>query len=564
MVFLLVLGIVLISRLYFLQVVTHSKWTALAENQHSTSAELGADRGEVAMRDGEGNGLYPLAVNREYQMIFVSPKDVIDKDHTAVNLSRVLGIDVGVIMEKLDRPNDPFEIVKHKLSDDEITEVKALGLKGVGLMPERYRYYPGGELAAQVVGFASLGPDGGAGGYGIEASLDNQLRGETGAVTQEKDAGGRWIPLSDRDVVSAKNGDKIVLALDRVVQYETEKILREAMDQFQADSGSVVVMDAQTGAVLAMTSLPTFDPNRYAETTDYSLFLNPVTSVAYEPGSVMKPFTVAAGLEEGKIAPTTEYVDTGAIHEAGYTIRNSEDKVYGRSTMMAVLENSINTGVIFVEKLLGNHLFHSYIENFGFGRRTGVQLPAELAGNLHNLENERSNIQYFTASFGQGITATPLQLVTAYAALGNGGYLMQPQIIDRVIHSDGSEEKIERKVIRQVIGTETSVKISQMLRSVVTKGHGKRADVPGYTVCGKTGTAQVSKKDGPGYDDSLTIGTFVGYAPQEQARFAVLVKLDNPKGVQWAESSVAPTFGKIMKFLLEYAKVKPTEVVISR
>lgn len=556
--FLMLVGLTVIVRLFFLQVLSHDKWVALAESQHNASLELSADRGEIYMHDGDMDR-YPLAVNREYQMVFVVPKDIEEKDMVAVELSRALGIEVGEIRDKLARPNDPFEIIKKRLTDDEVNRVKELKLKGVNLVPEKYRYYPAGELAAQVIGFASLGEKGGAGGYGIEASLDSELRGETGTLTPEKDASGRWIPLSDRSIDHAENGDSVVLTLDRVIQYETEKILKDSIEKYAADRATAIVMDPKTGNILAMATSPQFDPNNYSKEEDYSLFLNQAVSSAYEPGSIMKPITMAIGLDEGKVSPNTEYVDTGLVAEAGYTIRNAEDKVYGRSDMYKVLDQSINTGVIFVEKLVGNRIFGDYLKRFGFGVRSGVELPAELAGNLRNLENERATINFFTASFGQGITATPIQMVSAYAALANGGRLLKPKVIDKIIHADGNEVQYAPVEIRRVISEESSRSISKMLRSVVVNGHGKRADVPGYLVGGKTGTAQVAKSGAKGYEEGQSIGSFVGYAPLDDPKFVVLVKLDNPKNVEWAESSAAPTFGEIMKFLLEYAKVKPTE-----
>ena len=552
-------GVFLIVRLYFIQVVSHDKWVAIAENQHNAFQELSAVRGEIYIHDGEDR--YPLAVNREYQMVYASPKDVVEKDRAALELARILGLDAGVIKNKLDRPNDPFEIIKKRLNDEEIARINELGLKGIAFLPEKYRYYPAGELASQVIGFASLRENGRVGGYGIESSKDGILRGETGTVSQEKDAAGRWLPLSDRLIVSPKNGESLLLTIDRVIQYETEKILKDSVERYEADSASAIVMDPKTGNILSMVSFPQFDPNNYSEEEDYSVFLNPVVSMTYEPGSVMKPIVMAMGIEEGKVSPTTEFVDTGSESVAGYVIHNSENKVYGRSTMMKVLDQSINTGVIYVEKLIGNQTFGDYFTRFGFGKKTNIGLPAELAGSIRNLENTRSNISFFTASFGQGVTTTPLQMLDAYVVFANGGKLIRPNIIDRIIHSDGREEKIQPEIVRQVLSEETSHTIGMMLRSVVVNGHGKRADVPGYQVVGKTGTAQVAKSDAKGYEDGLSIGSFVGYAPLDDPRFVVLVKLDNPKKVEWAESSAAPTFSQIMKFLLEYAKIKPTEEV---
>ncbi len=547
---------VLAFRLYFIQVINHHIWTAVAENQHTTSQELGANRGEIYIHDGDDR--YPLAVNREYQMVYASPQDIVEKDRSAIELARILGMDAGMLRGKFDIPDDPFEIVKKRLSDEEVKNVKDLHLKGIGLLPEKYRYYPGESIASQVIGFTSVQDSKEKGMYGIESWEDDILHGIDGNVSQERDASGRWIPLSDREIIPSQDGKNILLTLDRVVQYETEKILKESVELYGADSATAIVMDPKTGSILSMASFPSFDPNTYSQVDDFSIFMNQSVSMSYEPGSIMKPITMAMGIEEGKVSMNTEYVDTGSVSESGYVIKNAEEKVYGRSTMTKVLEQSINTGVIFVEKQIGNQKFFEYLHNFGFGEKTGIALPAEISGNTRNLKNMKATLSFFTASFGQGISATPIQMLSAYAAIANGGKLMKPRIIDKFISSFG-EEEVAPEMVRQVVSKETSEMLGKMLRSVVVNGHGKKADVPGYLVGGKTGTAQVAKSKGTGYEEGKSIGSFIGYAPINDPKFVVLVKLDNPKNVEWAESSAAPTFGKIMKFLLEYAKIKPTE-----
>jgi len=227
--------------------------------------------------------------------------------------------------------------------------------------------------------------------------------------------------------------------------------------------------------------------------------------------------------------------------------------------MTQVLEKSLNTGAIYVEKLIGNSAFDDYIKKFGFGEKSGIDIPGEVPGNINNLSNPRININFFTAAFGQGISITPIQLAMGYAVFANKGILMKPQIVDELRYSDGSVEEVAPQEVRQVISESSADQVSQMLRAVVTNGHGKQADVPGYLVGGKTGTAQVAKSNAKGYEEGINIGSFAGFAPLNDPQFVVLVKIVNPKGVLWAESSAAPTFGKIMKFLLEYYKVKPTE-----
>lgn len=557
----LVGGGLIFLRLIFLQVATHDKWVAMASDLHDAEIEITADRGEVFIQDGDHT--YPLAVNREYPTVYLVPKEVQEKERIANELSRILQVDRDLLMYKMGNPEDPFEIVKKRVGDNEKRQIEDLKLAGVKFLPEKYRYYPAGELASHVIGFASIQDNGKskAGGYGIEASLDDLLRGTTGNLRQEKDAAGRWLPLTDRELTDAKRGANIVLTLDRNIQFETEKIMHDAVEKYASDRASAIVMDPKTGRILAMASSPQFDPNKYREVEDYADFLNTTLSLAYEPGSIMKPITMAIGLEEGKVTPESEFSDPGAISIGGFTIHNAEEKTYGQSSMYKVLEESINTGVIYVERQVGNEAFRDYMKRFGFGEKTGIELPAELPGDIHSLERTKQDIQFYTASFGQGITTTPMQMVQAYGAMANRGLMMKPQIIQRIEYADGRVEEREPEKIRQVLGERASEDIGKMLRTVVTKGHGKKADVPGYLVGGKTGTAQVAKSGSAGYEEGVTIGSFVGYAPIQDPQFVVLVKLDNPKNVEWAESSAAPAFGDIMRFLLEYAKVQPTETV---
>ena len=551
------MGTIIIVRLYILQVANYSKFKAMAEEQHKTHSELAAKRGEIYLKSGDDR--YPLAVNREYMMVFLEPKLVTEKDRAISELSYILGIERREIEEKLSKSDDMFEIVKKKLSEDEANKIRELKLKGVNLVPEIYRYYPGGELAAQVVGFVGSDGESQKGRYGLESYWEDELRGKNGSLFQERDSAGRWISISDREMTPAQDGVDLVLTIDETVQYEIEKILKSTMEKHQADGGSILVQEPQTGKILAMANYPSFNPNEFGKVENMNAFLNSSISSTYESGSVFKTITLAVGIDTGVISPNTTFIDTGVVNEAGYNIKNSDEKSYGEQTMTQVLEKSLNTGVIFVERLIGNGRFLDYIKSFGFGEKSKIDLPGELAGNISNLKNLKSDIQFFTASYGQGLTVTPLQILNSYSVIANGGNLMKPQIIDKKIYSDGRVEEIQPEVIRRVIKEETANQTKEMLKSVVINGHGKRAGVPGYAVGGKTGTAQVAKKEGVGYEDGMTIGSFVGIAPLENPRFTVIVKIDNPKDVEWAESSAAPAFEEVMKFLLNYYNIEPTE-----
>jgi cell division protein FtsI/penicillin-binding protein 2 len=555
--FIFFVAVCILGRLYILQIAKHSTYVALAENQHNSTTQLAAKRGEIFLQDEKE--LYPIAVNRELQMAYAVPKEMQDTNEAANKLAGMLGLDTEFIKDKLSNPNDMFEILKHKLSDDEVQKIKDAKIDGVYLMPESFRYYPAGELAAQVVGFIGSNGDEQRGMYGIEAYWEKELKGEAGVRSQESDSRGRWIPVSDRSVQETKDGPDIILTINHTVQFEVEKILKQAIDGFKADSGTIIVMDPKTGKILAMANQPSFNPNDFASTEDISKFSSPAVSAPYEVGSVFKSFTEAIGIDDGKINPNSTYSDTGVVKEAGYEIHNSDMKANGVQTMTEVLEKSLNTGVIYIEKLVGNRVFADYVQRFGFGEKSGIDLPGEVPGNTKNLSNPKITINFFTAAFGQGISITPLQLISGYAALANKGVLMKPQIVDKLRYSDGHEEEIKPEEVRQVISESSAKQVSEMLRSVVTDGHGKRADVAGYLVGGKTGTAQVAKSDAKGYAEGTNIGSFAGYAPTNDPQFVVLVKMVDPKTVQWAESSAAPTFGQVMKFLLEYYKVQPTE-----
>lgn len=551
------MAVAIMVKLFMLQVLAREEYLDMANKQHQMKSAIAAQRGEVFMQDEIEP--YPLAVNQQLMMAYAVPREVTDVKSVADGLSVILQLDSGELFNKLNKPDDVYEIIKKKLTEEEVAKIREVKLPGIYLESETYRFYPGGELASQIIGYVGFNEKEYKGIYGLESFMNERLKGSPGMLKQKGDARGRWISVSDREVEPAKNGDDFFLTINHTVQYEVEKILKSSLEKYGADKGSVVVMEAKTGNILAIANAPSFDPNQYSKTEDISTFSNTAVTQSYEPGSIFKPLTVAIGIDNGKISPDTTYVDTGEVNEAGFSIHNSDMKSNGVQTMTEVLEKSLNTGVIYVEKLVGNKTFAEYVKRFGFGEKTSIDLPGESAGNTRNLENFKVDINFFTASFGQGIMTTPLQMATAYGALANGGMLMKPQIIDSIRHSDGSTEKIEPQEVRQVVSESTAKQVGEMLRSVVTKGHGKRADVPGYLVGGKTGTAQVAKVGSKGYEEGVNIGSFAGYAPINDPHFVVVVALNNPKNVEWAESSAAPTFGEVMKMLLEYYHVKPTE-----
>jgi cell division protein FtsI/penicillin-binding protein 2 len=498
-----------------------------------------------------------LATNHEAWTIYAVPKNIKDTIAVAHELSSIVNIPDVDLVTRLNKPDDPYELIMKNATSGVVEAVKAKVAEGIGYLRTTARLYPERGVSGQLIGF--VGPDeqgNQVGKYGIEGGFEELLAGKPGSLIAQKDASGRRLAIGESKIQNAVDGSDIVLTIDRTIQYEACSSIKGAVEKHEADSGSIVVMDPETGAILAMCSFPDFDPSEYGKVKDLSDLNNPAVFTAYEPGSVFKPFTLAAGLDIEKINPKTTYEDKGFEEIDGFTVRNSDGKAYGIQTMTQVLDESLNTGTIFVQRQLGKDVFRKYVESFGFGKKTGIELSPEGKGNTSSLE-KKGSIFAATGSYGQGITVTPIQLLAGYGALANGGKLLRPYVVSEIIHPDGSIEKTKTQEISRPISARTSRLISGMLVSVVENGHGKRAGVPGYWVAGKTGTAQVAKTDGAGYEKDITIGSFAGFAPSSDPKFVMMVKIDHPRDVQWAESSAAPLFGKMAKFLLNYLHVPP-------
>ncbi|MBI4426364.1 MAG: penicillin-binding protein 2 [Candidatus Kerfeldbacteria bacterium] len=547
----------LVIRLFSLQVLQHGFYQALAEGQHSLYEQLFPTRGKIYATERNGEK-FPLATNEPLTLVFANPSRIKDDpEEVAQNLTSLLDLDRAVIYDRITKTNDQYEPLRHAVRKPAVEQIKALGYAGIEFAEELVRFYPEGETAAHVVGFLGYEGDDRKGQYGIEGVFDETLAGRTGQLQADRDAAGRWIAVGARQFLPARDGDDVVLTIDRTIQHTACTKLAEAVTKHGADSGSVVVLDPKTGAILAMCGWPSFDPNDYAAVDDPSAYVNPVIFQQYEPGSVMKGMTMAAALDAGAVTPNTAYTDEGFVKIGSFTIRNSDGKTHGRQTMTQVLEQSLNTGAIFAMRQIGPRTFESYLKKFGFGEKSGVKLPGESAGDVSTL---RAGKEIFaaTAAYGQGITVTPLQLAAAYGALANRGTLMKPYIVREVIQPSGTTTIAQPTTVRQVVSAQTATTLSAMLVNVVKKGHGQRAGVPGYFIAGKTGTAQVPKEDGPGYQDNVTIGSFAGYGPVDDPKFVMVVRIDRPRDVQFAESSAAPLFGEIADFILRYYDVPPT------
>lgn len=424
---------------------------------------------------------------------------------------------------------------------------------------ESLRYYPEKNIFSNVLGFSNLEN---VGSYGLEAYYEKELKGEDGFLLGDKGTyQGRKIIIDKQEYLAPLDGHNLVLTIDYAVQLFVCQKLREAQDKHKFSSASAIVMDPKTGKIIAMCLWPGFDPNKYSEVKDLAVFDNEVISYQYEPGSVFKAITMAIAIDQGKVTPSTTYEDKGQLLVKGWSkpIKNSDFSIrggHGVVDMNYVLENSLNTGAIFAARTVGVQVFADYLKKFGFGQKTGIDLSSENSGNISNILKEKvKEIDFATASFGQGIAVTPIQMISSYAVLANKGVLMKPYIVDEILDADNNLiQKTKPQELRRVISEQTAETVSAMLANVVENGHAWRSQVEGYYIGGKTGTAQIPSPRG-GYLENQYIHNFVGYAPISDPKFVLMLKFDNPKTSVYAEGTVVPVFGEIVDFLLKHYQV---------
>lgn len=552
--FLILASLIIALRLFQIQVIDYKTYADRAKQQHWSENEIRSKRGNIYVRDLNGE-LYPLATSAKFNKVFVDLVSCEDKSQTTKNLSDILHLKVGEIDSIFEESQSRRYIpIKRRISDSETNKIKELGDECVGLEPEYFRVYPENELASQVLGYVNNEGDGVG---GIEQYFNEELKGTPGKYKAESDSLGNRI-LTGRDIsVSAKDGHDIVITLNRDIQAQVEAALKKTVQDFSAAKGSVIVVDPRNGDILAMANYPTFNPNKYSGVKDYSLFKNSSVSDLYEPGSIFKVITMAAGLNEGKIEPDSKFKDTGSILLNGYTIRNSDLKSHGEVTMTKVLEESLNTGTTHVQRLLGKDTFYRYLKDFGFDKLTGVEAISGAEGvGVINKPSDVNDHTYATMSFGQSIATTPLRMTMGFSTVAFDGKAVNPHLLSEIIKDGKTIKKYKGSEPKRIISSEASAKITKIMVSVVKKGHGTQAGVEGYNVAGKTGTAQVPNPGG-GYYIGKNIGSFIGFAPAESPRFVVMAKIDEPHGVAWAESTAAPLVGKVLQSLLNYYQIPP-------
>ncbi|MGB9706665.1 MAG: peptidoglycan D,D-transpeptidase FtsI family protein [Microgenomates group bacterium] len=552
--FFILAGVLVGYRLFYWQVLNSEQLAAAAEKQHWVSFEIPAKRGEILASDG-----FPLVTNQEAFLVFASIPDLEEKPESiAAKLAPLLSPNVKeteeLIKQRLKRDDLVWVPLQHKVSRRTKEILEDLKIAGIGFEEEQKRGYPEGSSAAHLLGFVGLDINGRDKGYfGLEGYYDLELKGQPGIVRREKDASGKPILVGENKGEKEKPGRSLQTTIDRSVQFIVEEKLKKGLDRYGAVSGSVVVMEPKTGAILAMASLPTYDPANYWK-YDKSLFPNPVIASSYEPGSTFKVLVMAAALNEGVVTPQTrcEKCD-GPRNISGYTIRTWNDKYFPDSTMVEVIQHSDNVGMVFVGEKLGSEKLVDYLEKFGFGQPTGIDLQEESSPRLRP-KSEWKPIDLATASFGQGIAVTPLQMVRAVGVIANEGRLVKPFVVKKVIGEDG-EKEIPIKEATQVIKPTTARVVTEMMVNAVDNGEAKWAKPKGFRIAGKTGTAQIPVAGH--YDEEKTIASFVGFAPADEPKFVMLVTLREPTSSPWGSETAAPLWFDIAKELFTYYGILP-------
>jgi len=535
-------------RAFHLQVLNQDEWRKRAERQHQKVIPLAPQRGTIYDRNGE-----ELAVSLEVDSIYIEPTKITEPARAANALGQILSLSPAAVKTKVES-NRGFLWLKRQVSPRESEQVRALGLDGVKFIREHRRFYPNSEIGAQVIGFTGLDP---TGLEGVELKYDPVLLGQGGYLVTERDALGRGIGSSEPVIEGESRGSDVFLTIDKNLQYLVEKELAAGVKNARAKAGTVVVLEPDTGRILAMASQPDYNPNAINRHRP-SQWRNRSLSDTFEPGSTFKVFLLAAALNEGVVRLNqTIDCEQGTFKVGGKVIR--DHRAYGRMTVAEMLKVSSNIGFAKIGKTMGRERFHRYITDFGFGAKSEVDLPGEVNG-LVRKPSQWFEIDLAAISFGQGISVTPLQLAVATAAIANGGNLMAPYVVERVVNSYGeTQEQRAPRVVRRVVSADVARQVRELM-SITTEvgGTGTLASVPGFRVAGKTGTAQKADPVTGGYSVDKRVSSFVGFVPAEAPRLVILVVMDEPDGQVYGGLVAAPVFSRIASQALQYLKVAPT------
>jgi len=537
------------GRAVHLQIWQGESFKRLGERQHLKEWIVLPKRGAVFDRAGE-----PLALSLESQSVYARPHRIQDAEAMSRSLAQILSLDLNEVRQKLQAAK-PFVWIKRQVSPAEADRIQALNLEGLGMFYEPNRYYPQGQLAGQVIGFVNRDSEG---LEGLELQYNDYIRGETGSSLIERDALGRRVLVQGVEGLQIPPGGDIHLTLDSSIQHLAEKELEATISKYRAKAGVAIVVEPFTGEVLALANYPSFNPNNFSQETAQRR-RNRAVADGYEPGSTFKTVLAAAALEEGVVGKEDLfYCEMGKYAYAGKIIHDTHP--YGWLPFAKILQVSSNIGFTKVAEKLKKERYFKYIEKFGFGQMTGIDLPGEVPGLLRKAETWAA-VDLATHAFGQGISTTPMQLAMAYAAVANGGFLMKPYVVRRVLSPKGEVlAENQPHVVRRVISEKTARLLASMLKEVTNVGGtGTMASVEGFEVAGKTGTAQKADLAHGGYAARKRVGSFVGFVPAEDPRLVVLVLVDEPEVNVYGGVVAAPVFRNIARGALRHLAVAPQQ-----
>ena len=539
------------GRAFQLQVFQGDKLMRLGQRQHLKEWIVLPKRGALFDRGGE-----PLALSMESQSVYARPHRIQEVENVSQNLAQILNLRVAEVRQKL-TSEKPFVWIKRQVSPPESEKIQGLNLDGVGMFYEPNRQYPQGQLAGQLIGFVGRDSEG---LEGLELKYNEYIRGETGSSVTERDALGRRVLVQGVEGLQIPPGSDMQLTLDTSIQHMAEKELEASISKYRAKAGVAIVVEPYTGEVLALANYPSFNPNNYSSQTAEQRRNRAVTD-SFEPGSTFKTILAATALEEEIVGKEDLfYCEMGKYHYAGKIIHDTHP--HGWLSFSKILQVSSNIGFTKIAEKVKKERYFKYIEKFGFGKPTGIDVPGEVPGLLRRAETW-SAIDLATHAFGQGISATPIQMVMAYAAIANGGFLMRPYVTRRVV-SPGGEVLLENQphVVRRVISEKTAKLLASMLQDVTNEGGtGTMANIEGFDVAGKTGTAQKADPVHGGYASKKRVGSFVGFVPANDPRLVALVLIDEPEVNVYGGVVAAPVFRNIAQGALRRLAVAPEKTL---
>jgi len=541
---------VVLARLYTYQVIEHERFQTLADDEQVQDQIIHPKRG--ALLDA---GRRPLAISVMYDNLYAYGPGVKDPDRAAAALAPLLEMPVSEVRAKIDPQNRIASLIRGRLSANLSARIAALRLPGIYLQPTPYRDYPEGSIAAQVLGFIGVDAHGLA---GLELSFDDELHGDAGRLISARDTTGQEIAVARREFIPPRDGADLVLTIDRYLQRVAERELERGVRENKAVGGKIIVMEPSTGAILAAASYPTYSLTEPLRPDQAALQKPTIVTDVYEPGSVVKLVTMSAGLEEGVVTPETTVQDSGSVLVDGVRISNWDYAGHGLETMRQVLINSANVGAVFVGRTLGPERFYKYFDLFGFGQPTGVGLPGEAEGSYRTPgEPGWTNVDLATNTFGQGVSVTPLQIITAISALANDGVMMRPMLVKELRRGD-EVTPVAPEAIRRVVSSRTAAQMTDMMISVWKQPALLQNRIPGYTIAAKTGTADTPTTGG--YQLNRTYASQIGFGPAQNPRWIMLVRIDAPEAL-YGGAAAAPVFKRMAEELFTHLRIPPAEPV---